>query len=82
MSDTGSYIVVFKAGTSKEKIDEAASKVESSGGKIGHRYEDSILGFSATLPDSILSPLQALDHLDFIESDGEVSIAAKNLGIK
>ncbi|KAJ3226239.1 hypothetical protein HK099_005344 [Clydaea vesicula] len=59
MSDTGSYIVVFKAGTSKEKIDEAASKVESSG-----------------------APLQALDHLDFIESDGEVSIVAKNLGIK
>ncbi|ORZ32171.1 hypothetical protein BCR44DRAFT_122592 [Catenaria anguillulae PL171] len=70
-------IVVFKQGTPKEAIDQAARDLESQGGKVGHRYEATILGFSATVPDNHFTTLSAHPHLDFIEADGTVSIAAK-----
>ncbi|KAJ3118324.1 hypothetical protein HDU96_002481 [Phlyctochytrium bullatum] len=46
---------MFKKGTPKDQIDEAIKQVETSGGTIGHRYESTILGFSAALPDNLLS---------------------------
>jgi hypothetical protein len=43
---------MFKKGTEKSIIEDAAKQVIAAGGSIGHRYESAVLGFSATLPDS------------------------------
>ncbi|KAI8923928.1 hypothetical protein BC831DRAFT_468468 [Entophlyctis helioformis] len=78
---SGKYIVMFKADTPKDVIDKAADDVVKQGGTIGHRYDSSILGFAATMPDNLLTSLNTHAHVDVIEADGEVSAYAKTLGI-
>ncbi|KAJ3364512.1 hypothetical protein GGF32_001612 [Allomyces javanicus] len=70
-------IVSFKKGTPAAVIDAAAKKVEAAGGKIGHRYNATILGFAAEIPDNHISILATEPELDFIEADGPVSVAAQ-----
>ncbi|TPX30011.1 hypothetical protein SeMB42_g08006, partial [Synchytrium endobioticum] len=68
-----SYIVSFRTGTPQAAIDDAAKAVESAGGKIGHRYDGTtLLGFSATFPETFISTLDANEHVDFVEPDQEV----------
>lgn len=50
-------IIVFKANTASSIVEAAISQVVSGGGKVGHRYESSIIGFSASLPTSLLGKL-------------------------
>lgn len=52
---------------------------EKIGGKITHRYDAALLGFSAEMPDVSVSSLNSHKHVDYIEPDGEVSIYAKKL---
>ncbi|KND00483.1 uncharacterized protein SPPG_04799 [Spizellomyces punctatus DAOM BR117] len=78
---SGKYIVVFKSDTPQEVINKAANDVEASGGTIGHRYDSVMKGFSATLPDNVLTTFQSHDKVDYIEADGEVSAYAKSKGI-
>ncbi|KAI8913835.1 hypothetical protein PhCBS80983_g04375 [Powellomyces hirtus] len=78
---TGSYIVVFKPDTPDHVIEKAAKDVEASGGKIGHRYDSTMKGFSATVPDQVITTFQAHENLDYIEADGEVTAYAKSVGI-
>lgn len=77
----GKYIVLFKKGTSKAIIETEVAKVAAAGGVVGHRYEDTLLGFAATLPDDHIDTLVKSEHVDVIEGDGEVSAFAKTLGI-
>ncbi|KNE69375.1 hypothetical protein AMAG_13741 [Allomyces macrogynus ATCC 38327] len=70
-------IVSFKKGTPAAVIDAAAKKIEAAGGKIGHRYNATILGFAAEIPDNHISVLATEPELDFIEADGPVSVAAQ-----
>ncbi|KAI9178668.1 hypothetical protein H9P43_005330 [Blastocladiella emersonii ATCC 22665] len=77
MSSKSSVIVVFKPETPIATIDAAAKELEAQGGKVGHRFESTILGFSASIPDDHITTLAEHPHLDFIEADGPVSIAAK-----
>jgi hypothetical protein len=49
------------------------------GGKITHRYEAALLGFSAEMPDVSVSTLNSHPHVDYVEPDGEVSIYSKKL---
>ncbi|TPX60294.1 hypothetical protein PhCBS80983_g01867 [Powellomyces hirtus] len=70
---SGSYIVVFKPETPADVIEKAAKDVEASGGKIGHRYDSTMKGFSATMPEGLVSTFKAHKHLDYIEADGKVS---------
>eukprot|EP00842_Homolaphlyctis_polyrhiza_P004032 jgi/Hompol1/462/HPOL_005315-RA len=79
---SGKYIVMFKEGTPKEVIDKAAADIVSQGGVIGHRYDSSILGFSAELPDNVLTTFVKHEHVDAVEADGTVSAFAKSLGVK
>jgi hypothetical protein len=78
---SGKYIILFKKGTSKSIIDAEAAKVAAAGGIVGHRYEDTLLGFAATLPDDHVGTLVKSEHVDVIEGDGEVSAFARTLGI-
>ncbi|KAK9717440.1 hypothetical protein K7432_006197 [Basidiobolus ranarum] len=81
MSQAGDYIVMFNEGTPRSAIDDAASKIESQGGSIKHRYDAGIIGFAASIPDDHLSSLNVSEHVKLIEPDGEVTTCAKNLGI-
>ncbi|KAJ8328551.1 hypothetical protein O5D80_003137 [Batrachochytrium dendrobatidis] len=65
-------IVMFKDDTCKEVIDKAALDLIAQGGVVHHRYESSILGFSATVPYSLISVLEANEHVDSVELDGQV----------
>jgi len=78
---SGEYIVCFKDGTSKEVIEKAISEVEQQGGEIKHRYTTTMLGFSAKLPDQVLTTMVNSSDIDFVEADGQVSAYAKTLGI-
>ncbi|KAI8822579.1 protease propeptide/inhibitor [Fimicolochytrium jonesii] len=78
---SGKYIVVFKEGTAQNVIDQAAKDVEAQGGKIGHRYDTTMKGFSATVPDNVITTFKAHEKVDYIEADGEVSAYAKSIGI-
>ncbi|TPX71223.1 hypothetical protein SpCBS45565_g01258 [Spizellomyces sp. 'palustris'] len=53
----------------------------SLGGTVGHRYDSVMKGFSATLPDNVLTTFESHDKVDYIEADGEVSTYAKSKGI-
>ncbi|KAI9026953.1 aldehyde dehydrogenase [Hyaloraphidium curvatum] len=53
--EKGSYIVVFKKGTTKADVEKAIKNVEASGGTIRHRYDSVFTGFAADVPDSVLS---------------------------
>ncbi|KAF9136087.1 hypothetical protein BGW39_006883 [Mortierella sp. 14UC] len=72
-------IVVFKKETPAHEIEAAVKDVESKGGKITHRYDAALLGFSAEMPDVSVSSLNSHPHVDYVEPDGEVSIYARNL---
>ncbi|KAI8587983.1 hypothetical protein BDZ88DRAFT_211577 [Geranomyces variabilis] len=81
MSTSGKYLVIFKPDTPDHVLEKAAKDVEAKGGSIGHRYDTTMKGFSATLPDEALTSFQAHEALDYIEADGEVSAYAKSKGI-
>ncbi|KAI8899021.1 hypothetical protein BC833DRAFT_619793 [Globomyces pollinis-pini] len=78
---SGKYVVLFKANTPATIIEDAIKRVVEQGGTIGHRYESSVLGFSATLPDDHIQTLQSHEHVEVIEGDGVVTTFAKSLGI-
>ncbi|KAG0277523.1 hypothetical protein BGZ95_005789 [Linnemannia exigua] len=79
MEGKNKVIVVFKKETPAGEIEAAVKDVESKGGKITHRYDAALLGFSAEMPDVSVSSLNSHPHVDYVEPDGEVSIYAKNL---
>ncbi|KAF8933100.1 hypothetical protein BGZ47_011024 [Haplosporangium gracile] len=72
-------IVVFKQDTPAAEIEAAVKDVESKGGKITHRYDAALLGFSAEMPDVSVSSLNSHPHVNYIEPDGEVSIYAQKV---
>ncbi|KAL5039399.1 hypothetical protein BDV3_002993 [Batrachochytrium dendrobatidis] len=67
-----SVIVMFKDDTPKDVIDKAAADVVKQGGVIGHRYHDTILGFSATMPANFINTLENHECVESIEADGQV----------
>lgn len=72
---TRSYIVVFKVEAQQATIDTVAKQVEGRGGKIGHRYDTVLRGFSVSLPQPFdIDWLRGLDSVDYVEADQQVSI--------
>ncbi|ORY89074.1 hypothetical protein BCR35DRAFT_300873 [Leucosporidium creatinivorum] len=73
------YIVVFKsekdhAEATDDHISSLASKVESSGGSIKHRYEGrSLRGFAGSFSDDLKKELESSDTVKYVEADGEVT---------
>lgn len=51
---SGKYIVMFKSGTPQSEVDRQIEQVIAQGGKINQKY-DTLLGFSATIPDTMIS---------------------------
>ncbi|ORX50644.1 hypothetical protein BCR36DRAFT_583229 [Piromyces finnis] len=78
---SGEYIVCFKEGTANDIIEKAIEDVEKQGGEIKHRYNTTMLGFSAKLPDQVLTTMVNSNDVDFVEADGQVTAYAKTLGI-
>jgi hypothetical protein len=74
-----SFIVTFKDNTPAHVIDAEASKITSNGGSITHRYDGSLLGFAAVIPDNHLNSLVAHEHVEAVEADGQVSAFASKL---
>lgn len=80
-AQTGKYIVVFKKdGHHDHAINNAKALITAGGGVIGQNL-DIINGIAVTLPDDLLSSLVNNPCINYIEPDGVVTIAAKNLGI-
>ncbi|KAF9956494.1 hypothetical protein BGZ70_009855 [Mortierella alpina] len=78
-SGVNKVIVVFKDNTPASEIANAASEIESQGGKITHRYETALLGFAAEMPDSAVQTMSVHPHVSYVEADGQVSAYAKKL---
>ncbi|KAF9961108.1 hypothetical protein BGZ72_004872 [Mortierella alpina] len=72
-------IVVFKDGTPASEIENAIADVQSQGGKITHRYESALLGFSAELPNDTVQVMTKHPHVNYVEADGQVSAYTKDL---
>ncbi|KAI3635486.1 hypothetical protein MIR68_006124 [Amoeboaphelidium protococcarum] len=69
-----SYIVVFKQGTAKNTIEQAVDQVKKEGGKIGHRYDSVLLGFSCEIPEQLTDSLKSLEGVDYVEEDQVMTI--------
>ncbi|KAF9268858.1 hypothetical protein L218DRAFT_535371 [Marasmius fiardii PR-910] len=54
------FMVTFKPDTPESEIDDYAKEVEKEGGTIVHRFESTLKGFTATIPDSHLDKLKNL----------------------
>ncbi|KAG0097145.1 hypothetical protein BGZ93_003337 [Podila epicladia] len=78
-ASSNKVIVVFKDGTSASDIEAAVKDCESKGGKVTHRYNAALLGFSAEMPDTAVQTLSVNPRVDYVEADGTVSIYTKNL---
>jgi hypothetical protein len=70
---SGKYIVVFKDAATDQQIQNYVNSITLEGGQVGHRYDSVLKGFSATIPDSLLSNLQGDSIIDYIEPDGVVT---------
>jgi hypothetical protein len=54
---------MFKSATPASVIEKAIKDVEAAGGRIIHRYEATILGFAAELPDQLLGNCAAASSI-------------------
>ncbi|BBP71911.1 hypothetical protein PHLH6_39150 [Pseudomonas sp. Seg1] len=62
-----SYTVILKDGTDDGLKDELKKLIVKRGGKIEQEYRV-ILGFSALIPESLVSILRAADFVESVES--------------
>ncbi|KAI9304253.1 hypothetical protein BJ944DRAFT_203006 [Cunninghamella echinulata] len=77
---SSTFIVAFKSGTPPELIEEHIKATESSGGKVGHRYNSAIKGYSVEVPDNVVNALSLnAPYVEYIEADGEVTTQGKAL---
>ncbi|KAF9895645.1 hypothetical protein BX616_009165, partial [Lobosporangium transversale] len=65
-----SYIVVFKSTVAAQSIEKIEREVSFLGGRIVHRYNTVLKGFSAYIPGSVVSALKTNPAIDYIEEDG------------
>jgi len=72
MSDHQRYSVVFKYHATKEQIQEYASRIDSSGGKVTHQY-GIMKGLAAHIPDGFCNSLQSDSLISYIEPDSKVT---------
>ncbi|KAF9583205.1 hypothetical protein BGW38_010034 [Lunasporangiospora selenospora] len=65
-----SYIVVFKDSAAALAIERIEKDILGLGGKIGHRYDSVLKGFSAWLPTPVFKALSTNPLISYIELDG------------
>ena len=76
----GRYIVVLKQQSSRTVAADARSVAVDKGGRITHRYQTALKGFSAKLPDRAVQALRANPAVAYIEADRRVSIDGDQTG--
>ncbi|KAL1748668.1 hypothetical protein HDZ31DRAFT_60116 [Schizophyllum fasciatum] len=66
-------VVMFKEGTSAAEIKQHASDIEAQGGVVTEIYDYMLKGFSAVMPEAMITQLQSLTGsggiIDYIERD-------------
>ncbi|KAL1696235.1 hypothetical protein GGG16DRAFT_108341 [Schizophyllum commune] len=71
-------VVMFKDGTSAAEIKQHANEIEAQGGVVTEIYDYMLKGFSAVIPEAMITQLQSLTGsggvIDYIERDSVVSI--------
>ncbi|KAG0338833.1 hypothetical protein BG004_007055, partial [Podila humilis] len=61
-----------------DMILKAEKEILAFGGKIGHKYESVLRGFSAWIPHPVVTALSTNPFIDYIEEDGEANNIIKN----
>ena len=72
---TGSYIVVLKDGTAARDV--ATAQAERFGFDLGHVYTTALQGYSAQMPASVASALEAAPAVKWVQKDTQVSATAQ-----
>ncbi|KAI5827426.1 hypothetical protein K523DRAFT_339995 [Schizophyllum commune Tattone D] len=71
-------IVMFKDGTTPAEIKQHANEIEAQGGVVTEIYDYMLKGFSAVIPEPMITQLQSLTGsggiIDYIERDSVVSV--------
>lgn len=68
-----SYIVTCKQGATDEQVNSAKEHAKSQGGTITHEY-NLIKGFAVKFDDDAIIALEAHEHVESVEADGEMRI--------
>ncbi|KAG7098523.1 hypothetical protein E1B28_000463 [Marasmius oreades] len=71
------FMVIFKPGTPQSEIDKYVNQVQDNGGEVHHKFDSTLHGFSATIPETQLQQLQSLQAsgpIEYIEPDTKVTI--------
>ncbi|XP_071485728.1 aqualysin-1-like [Diadema antillarum] len=63
----GKYIIKLK---DEFDVDEIASTVRLTGGRVGHKYRHVLNGFAAELSDKVLDIVRSLAAVEYVEQDG------------
>ncbi|OBT65901.1 hypothetical protein VE03_05468 [Pseudogymnoascus sp. 23342-1-I1] len=66
------YIVTLKSEATDDQVAAAKQDAVKQGGKIGHEYNSVFKGFSVTFDEGTVHTLDANEHVEAVEADGEV----------
>ncbi|KFY07187.1 hypothetical protein V492_07373 [Pseudogymnoascus sp. VKM F-4246] len=72
------YIVTLKSTATDDQVKAAKEDAVKQGGKIGHEYNSVFKGFSVTFDEGKVHTLDANEHVEAIEADGEVKTHISN----
>jgi subtilisin len=73
----GNYIVVLKDGTAARSV--AAAHAERFGLDVGHVYTSALRGYSASMPASVATLLEAAPSVAWVQEDRPVATTAQSL---
>jgi subtilisin family serine protease len=71
------YIVVLKPGTNARAV--ANEHAAAHAAAIAFVYSHALSGYAATIPNARLAAVQADERVEYVEPDGEMSVAAQTL---
>ncbi len=75
----GHYIVVLDDSASDARLQSATAAATAAGGTIGFTYHAALKGFSATLSRAALDAVRSADGVKYVEADGRVHLAGKQI---
>ncbi len=82
----GSYIVVFKAGSKADVVDNAIAAAQNAADRatapmvVRYRYDAALQGFAGTLPAPALDALRHNPNVEYVEADQVVMIDTTQTG--
>jgi subtilisin family serine protease len=78
-SIAGHYIVVLDSNSSAAQISTVAATATAAGGTVRYTYSHALRGFSAALPAAALQAVRSAPGVQYVEADGQVTIASKQV---